>query len=240
MALHQRDYAQRGSTYEVAESSFATKVYGWMCFGLLWTALIAGLIAQTGAYMALVPYMWIFAIATLGIAIAIGATATRISFGGMAALMLAYGALQGLFFGTILPFYAAAYGGQTIWVAFGTAGLIYGIALVYGLFTRQNLAKLSRILSIALIGLIAITVIYFIASFFVQLTWPILVISYLGLIIFTALTAFDAQQIRAISHQVDMNSPMANKLALMMALKMYINVVMIFWYLLQILAVSRR
>lgn len=239
MALQERNQVQR-SSYELAESSFATRVYGWMSFGLLWTALIAGLVAQTGAYMALLPFMWVFALATLGVAIAIGATVTRISFGGMAALMLTYGALEGLFFGTILPFYAAAYGGQTIWAAFLTAGLIYGIAMLYGLFTRQNLSKLSRVFQVALIGLIAITLIYFIISFFVQVSWMILLISYLGLILFTALTAFDAQQIRALSHQVDMQSPMANKLALMMALKMYINVIMIFWYLLQILAVSRK
>lgn len=240
MAIQSRDYARQSNSYELAESTFSTRVYGWMSLGLFWTALIAALVSQTGAYVALLPFLWLFALGTLGVAIAISVSITRISFGGMAALMLLYGALQGVFFGTILPLYAAQFGGQTIWAAFLTAGLIYGIAMIYGLFTKSNLAKMGKILMIGLWGLIGITVVFAILSFFVHLTWLVLVISYLGLILFTALTAYDAQQIRALSHQVDMQSPMAQKLALMMALKMYINVIMIFWYMLQILSASRR
>lgn len=240
MAIHSRDYARPQNSYELAESTFSTRVYGWMSLGLFWTALVAALIAQTGAYMALLPFLWLVAIGTLGVAIAISVSITRISFAGMATLMLVYGTLQGVFFGSILPIYAAQFGGQTIWVAFLTAGLIYGIAMVYGLFTKSNLAKMGKILMVGLWSLIGITLLFVILSFFVQVTWLMLVISYLGLLLFTALTAYDAQQIRALSHQVDMQSPMAQKLALMMALKMYINVIMIFWYLLQILAASKR
>ena len=66
-----------------------------------------------------------------------------------------------------------------------------------------------------------------------------LVICYLGLVIFVGLTACDAQTIRAMSMQVDINSVASYKLSMVMALRMYINVIMIFWYLLQIFT-SRR
>ena len=79
-----------------------------------------------------------------------------------------------------------------------------------------------------------------ILSFFMHLPMMHLMISYLGLIIFVGLTAYDAQAIRRISAQVDGNGTIAAKMSLMMALKMYLNVIMIFWYLLQIFAAGRR
>jgi len=77
-------------------------------------------------------------------------------------------------------------------------------------------------------------------SFFVPMSGMVLLISYLGLVIFVGLTAYDAQAIRRMSYQVDGNSLVGAKLSLMMALKMYLNVIMIFWYLLQILSHSSR
>ena len=77
-------------------------------------------------------------------------------------------------------------------------------------------------------------------SFFMDVTWFMLLISYLGLGIFVGLTAYDAQTIRKLSYQAGANSAMSNKLALMMSLKMYTNVIMIFWYLLQIFSMGRR
>lgn len=114
------------------------------------------------------------------------------------------------------------------------------MALTYGKFTHSDLTKIGKILSFAVIGLIAVTFLYFILSFFIQLTWMNLFISYLGLIIFVGLTAWDAQQIRMMSYQAGGDTLMGYKLSLIMALKMYVNVIMIFWYLLQIFSSSRR
>jgi len=123
---------------------------------------------------------------------------------------------------------------------FLTAGIVYGLAMLYSLFTKTDLTRFSRILSIALMGLMGITIFYVILSLFVPLSGGTLLISYVGLIIFTGLTAVDAQQIRNVALQIQDNSTAAQKLSLMMALKMYINVIMIFWYLLQIFASRRR
>src|SRR5206468_4224245 len=123
--------------------------------------------------------------------------------------------------------------------AFGTAGLLFCTAALYGVMTRADLTQLGRILTIGLIGLVAVSLLYFVLSFFVQVTWLQLLISYVGLIIFVGLTAYDAQQIRAMALQVGGQSALAHKLSLVMALRMYVNVVMIFWYLLQIFAAGR-
>lgn len=239
MALFDRDLT-RHDYIAITDNSFTTRVYGWMTIGLLLTAFVAFFIANTGAYMAILPYCWVIGLATFGIAMAISTLINRLSFPAVAGLFLAYSALQGIFFGAALPLFAAQFGGHLIWTAFATAAFIYGLALGYGLLTKSDLTSMGRILSIALMGLIGISLLYFILSFFINVTWMHLLISYIGLALFVGLTAYDAQQIRAMSRQVDGHSVLSYKLSLVMALRMYINVIMIFWYLLQIFASSQR
>jgi len=237
MGIYERNYVVQD---ERAVSAFSSRVYGWMALGLGLTAAIAFFLFRTGAYVALMPFWWVCAFGTLGIAMGMNAAVRRASIGTVIALFLAYSALEGVLFGTILPAYAAAYGGSVIWSAFASGAVIFGIAMCYGKFTNADLTGLGRILTFALVGLIALTFFFMILSFFIQMTWMHLLISYLGLGIFVGLTAYDAQTIRRMSTQVDVNSVEGYKLSLVMALKMYINVIMIFWYLLQIFSSSRK
>lgn len=235
MAVWDQEYTQEENV-----NSFATKVYGWMTLGLVITGLISFLIMHSGLYAALLPYYWLPVIGTFVLAMVIGSTINRLSFPALATMFIAYSSLQGVFFGTVLPLYAAAVGGHVIWMAFFTAALIFGLAVFYGVFTKADLTRFSKILQIALFGLIGVTLVFMVASFFADLSWMILLISYLGLVIFVGLTAYDAQQIRRLSYQVDGNSLVGAKLSLMLALKMYLNVIMIFWYLLQIFSGSSK
>lgn len=232
---------QRGYIQDArAVGTFSTRVYGWMAIGLGVTAAIAYLLYTTGLYITLMPFWWVWAFATFGVAMSINAGLKRFSIGAVIGLFLTYAALEGILFGTLLPAFAAAFGGQVIWSAFLTASAIFGLAMCYGVFTKNDLTSLGRILSFALIGLIAISFLYLILSFFIPMQWAHLFISYLGLIIFVGLTAYDAQTIRQFSMQADVNSVASYKLSMIMALKMYINVIMIFWYLLQIFSSGRR
>ncbi len=237
MAYEREDVLRR---QQVAVSSFATKVYGWMSAGLALTAVVAYWIWSSGLYQVLMPYWWLCAIGTLAIAFVISARVNTLTVPGMAALFLGYALIQGVFFGVALPGYAAAYGGGVIWSAFATASGVFLLAMLYGVFTRNDLTSIGRILTFGLIGLIGVTLLMVILSFFMNITWLNLVISWIGLVIFVGLTAYDAQQIRAMSRQAGSDSLQAYKLALVMALRMYINVIMIFWYLLQIFSSSRR
>lgn len=223
-----------------AVGTFSTRVYGWMAIGLGVTAAIAYFLYRSGLYVTLMPFWWVWAFSTFGIAMMINVGLKRFSVGSIIGLFLAYSGLEGVLFGTILPAFAAAYGGQVIWMAFLTASAIFGMAMCYGIFTKNDLTSLGRILTFALIGLIAVTFIFMIASIFVSMPFFYLLISYLGLAIFIGLTAYDAQTIRQFSMQVDVNSAASYKLSMIMALRMYINVIMIFWYLLQIFSSGRR
>lgn len=221
-------------------STFSARVYGWMAIGLSLTAFVTFFLMRTGLYQAMLPFTMFWVIGTLVIALGFNAAVKNAGIGLVIGLFLAYSFLEGMLFGTILPSYAAAYGGGIIWVAFASAALIFFLAMAYGLTTNADLTQMGRILSLGLIGLIAMSVLMLILSFFMQITWLHLAISYLGLGIFVGLTAFDAQKIRAMSTQVDANSVMGYKLSMVMALRMYINVIMIFWYLLQIFSSNRK
>lgn len=234
MALIDRD-----TTYSSSKtSSFSSRVYGWMALGLGVTALIAFSLYATGIYVKLLPFWWLWSIGLFGVSIAISTRLHRITTQGAIGLFLTYAALEGLLFGTTLPTFAAAYGGQVIWAAFGTGSLIFAIATVYGMFTKADLTSLGKILTIGLIGLAAATLLFLILSFFMPMKGLYLLISYVGLILFVGLSAYDAQTIRRYSEQAEGNQALSVKLSIIMALKMYINVIMIFWYLLQIFASS--
>lgn len=237
MGIYGREYVVQEKQ---ALSSFVNRVYGWMAIGLSCTAAIAFFIYESGLYQILAPFWWICTFGTFGIAMGINSALKRATLGTVIALFLTYAALQGILFGTILPIYAAAYGGSLIWTAFASAAVIFAVAISYGIFTKSDLTSLGRILTVALIGLIAVSLLFMLLSFFISVTWMQLFISYIGLGIFVGLTAYDAQNIRAMSTQVDANSVAGYKLSMVMALRMYINVIMIFWYLLQILSSNSR
>lgn len=220
--------------------SFSSRVYGWMAIGLGLTAVIAYSLYASGIYLKLLPFWWVWSIGLFGVAIAISSSISKISTQGAVALFLTYAGLEGILFGTTLPAFAAAYGGEVIWAAFATGSLIFAIATVYGMFTKSDLTSLGKILTMGLIGLAAVTLLYMLLSFFMPMKGIYLLISYLGLVIFIGLTAYDAQTIRRFSAEAEGNSVLGYKLSLIMALKMYINVIMIFWYLLQIFSSSNR
>jgi len=242
MGIYDRDYIQNDNISSATVSSFASKVYGWMTVGLLVTAFVAFGIYVTGAYVALMPLWWVSLIGTLVISFSMAGLANKISSRALSILFISYSAMQGVIFGIILPSYAFAYGGDVIWLTFFTAALIFGIATFYGVYTHNDLTNIGRLLNLALVGLVAVTFLFIIMSSFMDLTWFHLIISYIGLIIFVGLTAFDAQNIRSMSAQIgnNTNGEAALKMSIFMALKMYINVIMIFWYLLRILSSNRK
>lgn len=236
MGIYDRNYVQDARSV----GTFSTRVYGWMTIGLAFTAFVAFMVYSTGLFVKLMPFWWVWSFATLGCAMAINVRLNKLSVPGVIALFMTYAGLEGVLFGTILPAFAYAYGGSVIWAAFATASAVFGIATLYGIFTRNDLTSMGRILTMGLIGLVAVSLLCLILSFFMPITLMHLVISWVGLVIFVGLTAYDAQTIKSYSMQADVNSVLSYKLSMIMALRMYINVIMIFWYLLQIFSRASR
>lgn len=234
MGLYDRDYIQESRL----PGTFASGVYSWMTAGLAVTTFVSLGLYYSGLYRSLFAFWWIWCLGTLGVSFFINARLQTLSLPAVMSLFLVYSVLEGMFFGTVLPIYAAQYGGGVVWAAFGSAALVFGMAALYGALTKNDLTQMNKILTVAVMGLLAITVVFAIVSLFVFMPLFYLLICYLGLVIFVGLTAADAQAIRRVAANVGNDSVVSYKLSLVMALKMYCNVIMVFWYLLQIFSSS--
>ncbi|WP_213318128.1 Bax inhibitor-1/YccA family protein [Chlamydiifrater volucris] len=235
MGLFERDYYIRDTRMP---GTFASRVYGWMTAGLGITTLVALGLYFSGLYKVLFPMWAVWCFATLGVSFLINSRIHKMTVSGVIGAFITYAVLEGLFFGTIMPVYAAAYGGGVIWASFGTAALIFGGAAAYGMFTKHDLTQLSRLLYLGVMGFVFVTLGFVILSLFIHMPMAYLFICYLGLAIFVGLTVTDAQAIRRVSERVHDDSDLAYKLSMVMALKMYCNVIMVFWYVLQIFSSS--
>jgi FtsH-binding integral membrane protein len=178
-------------------------------------------------------------LASFGISMVISLGINRLSYVNAAVLFITYSFLQGLMFGTVLPLFAMQYGGDVIWVSFASASVLFATASLYGRFTKSDLTQVSNLLNFGVMGLLAITILFMILSFFMPVRGMDLLIAYVGLIIFVGLIVTDSQKIAQLSAEADMNSESTQKLSLLAALGMYINVIMVFWYLLRIFSSSR-
>lgn len=223
-----------------AITSFATRVYSWLGIGLLTTAAVAFAVQQFGLDKTLAPFGLLLGLGLMGIAYTMQRRAQSLSFEAMAALFTAYAVIEGLFFGTIIPLYIAASGIQTVWLAFAAAAVTSVTAITYGALTKADLTAVRSLFNIGLLAILATTLLSFALSFFMPVQRLQLMIAYVGVVLFVGLAAADAQQIQEVSRRLEFdNRESVSKLSLLVALRMYANVVMIFLYMLQIFGSSR-
>ena len=121
-------------------------------------------------------------------------------------------------------------------VFFITAGTFAAMSLV-GYFTKKDLSGLGRILFMALIGLIIATLVN---VFLIKSGGFSLIVSYVGVLIFVGLTAYDTQRIKNMLVEADDVSAEAQKIALMGALALYLDFINLFLYLLRIFGGNRE
>ena len=144
-------------------------------------------------------------------------------------LFIIYAAINGITFSFILLAYTAG----SVLGCFLTASAMFGVMAVMGYTTKQDLTKFGRILTMALVGvLIAIVINYFLHSS--QLDY---IISIIGVMVFTGLTAFDVQKLKRIGEGLEYNDVSANdtkKVSVLGALTLYLDFINIFLFLLRL------
>lgn len=239
MSMDDRDWARSGAVTTAQVTSFASLVYNWMATGLGLTACVAYLIYQMQWYPYILGWTLPIVLAQLGLVFAIQSGMRSMKFESLLLMFYGYSALNGLIFGSILPVYAMRYGADIVWVAFASCAAIFLAATIYGRTSRTDLTRFASLLQFGLYGLIGLSLISLVLSFFMNISGMSLIIAYIGLAVFVGLMVVESQQIRRLSAQCDGDDPAARRLALMCALGMYINVVTVFWYLLRILSASR-
>jgi FtsH-binding integral membrane protein len=207
-------------------AAFLTQAFLWMFVGLLTTAGIAFVVQSNDALLAFArgSFFPLF-LAQLAIVVVISAAINKISATAVLALFFVYAASLGITIGLIVSLYTSG----SVVTAFLSASAMFGAAAVYGHVTKRSLAKLGGILFMGVIGLfVALILNLFLHS------GPIsLIISIVGVVIFTALTAYDVQRIQ--SGDLAAQTGSMEKAAVIGALHLYLDFINIFLFMLRLL-----
>lgn len=206
------------------------KVYVWMAMALAITGICAYGVAASpdlvfALYSSKAPII-ILCIAELALVFYTTARIDRLSLSTATILFIIYSALNGVTMSSIFLVFDIGTIGTVFFITAGT----FGAMALYGYFTKTDLSKIGNILFMGLIGLIIATLV----NVFLDSSTMDLVLSYIGVVLFAGLTAWDMQNIRRmLAVQPDM-SEASQKVALMGALSLYLDFINLFLYLLRI------
>jgi uncharacterized protein len=207
--------------------AFLSKVYGWMFVGLLVTAVTAFSVASSPAIIEIVfrnrLVFWVLLIAQLGLVFYLSARVDKVAPATAAGLFILYSALTGVTSSVILLVYTGASITSTFII---TAGM-FGATAVFGTVTKRSLAGLGQFLFMGLIGLIIAMVV----GFFWQSDALQFVISVVGVLVFTGLTAWDAQRLKQMA--VALPDGRVGAYAVVGALSLYLDFINLFFFLLR-------
>lgn len=218
----------KAATYDVGLREYMLGVYKQMTIALLITGLISFAIASSPALLSIffgTPLVFVIFFAPVGLAFYMGARFTKLSVGAARNCLWLYAGLMGLSLSSIF----VAYTGESITRTFFITASVFGAMSIYGYTTKRDLTGLGSFLMMGIFGLIIASIV----NLFMHSSAMSFIISALGVLIFTGLTAYDVQKIRDIYFQVSGDSEAAEKYSVYGALSLYMDFVNLFIYLLQ-------
>ena len=217
-----------GSVSETVTNKMVRNVYLWMTAALAITGLVAYYVAGSQAILsALFSNGWtIFVLffAEIGLVIGLSAAINKISALTATLMFALYSVLNGVTLSSIFLVYEIGSIATTFFVAAGT----FGAMAIYGSVTKKDLTKVGNLCMMAVIGLIIATVV----NLLIRSTMADMIISGVGVLVFVGLTAYDAQKIKNMLYGAE-ESEMTNKIAVLGALSLYLDFIILFLYLLR-------
>jgi FtsH-binding integral membrane protein len=230
---------QQSPTYVPADvlaariTAFLGKVYGWMFLGLLVTAATAFLLLSSQPLMEFIVLnrgaLWLVFIGQLGLVIFLSARVNKMAPGTAAALFILYSATVGITMSLVF----LAYTGVSLFSTFVVTAGTFGALALFGTFTKRSLAGIGQFMFMGLIGLIIAMVV----NLFVLSSAVDFVVSVVGVIVFTGLTAWDAQRLKAMA--VSLPDGRVGAYAVVGALNLYLDFINLFLFILRFTG-SRR
>lgn len=214
------------------ERSLFQQVYAWMSVGLTVTAFAAYGAYVTGWVQALLPFMLVLVLAELGVVMGLSFGISRMSATVATAAFVGYALLNGLTLSVIFLVYTQSSIASTFFITAAT----FGCMSMYGYTTQRDLTSLRSFLFMGLIGLIVASLV----NLFLQNELIYWILSYAGVAIFMGLTAYDTQKIKELSRVMgNQDSESFQKVAIMGALRLYLDFVNLFLYLLRLFGKRR-
>jgi FtsH-binding integral membrane protein len=221
---------------KLVQSSFITKVYAWMSLALMITAVTAMYVASSQALTQAIfgnrVIFYVLLFGELGLVWFLSASLDRLSAMTATLLFIAYSVLNGLTLAVIFLVYTSGSIGTTFAVTAGT----FGVMSLYGYTTKRDLTSWGNLLFMALIGFVIGSVV----NMFLQSEFLYWVFTYIGILIFVGLTAYDTQKIKEMGAQGFDTSEGMRKTAIMGALALYLDFINLFLLLLRIFGGRRN
>ncbi|MBE0646947.1 MAG: Bax inhibitor-1/YccA family protein [Bacteroidales bacterium] len=219
--------------------TFMASVFLWMTLAMIITAVTAYWFASDQALIGslvnfetgkMSPLGWFVMLAPLGFVLLMSFGYQKLSPAIMTLLFIAFAILIGMSLSFILIVYTAA----SVYQTFAIAAGMFGIMAVTGYTTKTDLTKFGSIMFMGLIGIIIAMVV----NFFLKSNALEYLISVIGVLVFTGLTAYDVQKLKRIGSQT-LDAGNTRKMAIMGALTLYLDFINLFLFLLRLLGDRR-
>jgi uncharacterized protein len=230
---HPVQYESRADTVTVAQ--FFNAVYAWMAAGLGLTAVVAWWVSTRPDIMAQVyrgPLLIGLVIVELVLVGVISAAVQKVNAAVATVLFMLYSAINGLTLSGLFIVYAQA----TLASAFLITAGMFGAMSVYGFVTKRDLTAMGALLFMALVGLVIASIV----SIFWHNSMLTTIINYAGVLIFVGLTAYDTQKLKEMALYTAGDAAMSARLSIRGALKLYLDFLNLFLFLLRIMGNRRE
>ena len=225
------NYSRTADQTAIAQNTLIRQVYAWMGGGLMVTALMAMVTLSSPAILnAVFGNRMVFyglIIGELGLVFAISGAINKLSAAMASLLFVLYAALNGITMSVIFAVYTSESVASTFVITSGT----FGAMSAFGYMTRRDLTGWGGFLFMGLIGVVIASLV----NIFTQSSAVSWIISAVGVIVFTGLTAYDTQKIKAMAA----NGAEGRKPAILGALTLYLDFINLFLMLLRLLG-NRR
>lgn len=211
------------------------KVYVWMTLALVITGFTAfGIAENPGLVYTIVTnrlLFWGLIIGEFALVMAIYGAIGRLSATAATLLFVLYSIVNGATLSVIFLAYTMTSIASVFFITAGT----FAIMAFIGYTTKTDLTSFGKMLMMGLIGIILATVV----NIFIGSSMLNMMVSYVGVVVFVGLTAYDSQKIKNLLYQVDNMSEEAQKLALLGSLTLYLDFINLFLMLLRIFGGNR-
>ncbi len=228
-----RTYFSTTATFD--ESRFMTGVYGWMSAALALSALAAAATVSTpGLYRWIATDRLVFfglIVGELGLVLYLGAAINRMSLAAARTAFVGYSLLNGLTLSVVF----LAYTSESIGSAFLVTAATFATMSMYGYVTKRDLTRLGSFLFMGLVGIVIASLV----NIFLRSDAVSFVVTYIGVIVFVGLTAYDTQKIKAMGAQAGSGGDAAGKISVFGALALYLDFVNLFLMVLRLIGRPR-
>ncbi|MFH0974715.1 MAG: Bax inhibitor-1/YccA family protein [Spirochaetota bacterium] len=234
----QETYSVKSSQTQVIVNEFIRSVYNWMGIGLALTGFIAYFVSNNAQIQNLIfgnkLVFFGLIIAELALVYIISARVNKIQASTATSLFILYAALNGATLASLFLVYTSSSITSTFFICSAT----FVACSIFGMTTKRDLTSMGGFMTMGLIGILIASVV----NMFIKSSAMNMIISYIGVIVFVGLTAYDTQKLKhmAMTQPSGLEAGVIRKGAILGALTLYLDFINLFIMLLSVLGGRRE